>query len=148
MFSYCSSLTSVTIPNSVTSIGDHAFYSCSSLTNIFFEGNAPTPTNDTSVFEYDPNATAYYLQGAKGWGATFDGIPTSAILPPPPALGISTYGSQPAVFFPAATGTNFVLQMSTNLASSNWMTVSNGVPISGLIITNPPSNAFFRLANP
>ncbi|MFA5675686.1 MAG: leucine-rich repeat protein [Christensenellales bacterium] len=33
-FYYCRSLTSVTIPNSVTSIGDYAFYVCSSLTNV------------------------------------------------------------------------------------------------------------------
>ena len=33
-FSSCSSLTSVTIPNSVTSIGDYAFSSCSSLTSV------------------------------------------------------------------------------------------------------------------
>ena len=33
-FSYCSSLTSVTIPESVTSIGDEAFYDCSGLTSI------------------------------------------------------------------------------------------------------------------
>ena len=37
-FFYCSSLTSVTIPNSVTSIGDHVFRDCSSLTSVIFEG--------------------------------------------------------------------------------------------------------------
>ena len=33
-FRYCTSLTSITIPNSVTLIGDWAFYNCSSLTSI------------------------------------------------------------------------------------------------------------------
>ncbi len=33
-FSYCSGLTSVTIPDSVTSIGSYAFYECSSLTSV------------------------------------------------------------------------------------------------------------------
>jgi hypothetical protein len=33
-FSGCSSLTSVTVPSSVTSIGDYAFYGCKSLTGI------------------------------------------------------------------------------------------------------------------
>ncbi|MCI7429851.1 MAG: leucine-rich repeat domain-containing protein [Bacteroidales bacterium] len=33
-FEYCSGLTSVTIPNSVTSIGESAFYNCSGLTSV------------------------------------------------------------------------------------------------------------------
>ena len=33
-FYYCISLTSVTIPNSVTSIGNQAFYNCTSLTSV------------------------------------------------------------------------------------------------------------------
>ena len=34
-FYYCSSLTSIELPSSVTSIGDYAFYGCSSLTSIY-----------------------------------------------------------------------------------------------------------------
>ena len=49
-FSYCSVLTSVTIPNSVTSIGDHAFYSCSGLTSITI------PNSVTNIGDY-----AFYL---------------------------------------------------------------------------------------
>ena len=45
-FSGCSSLTSITIPNSVTSIGDHAFYNCSSLTSITIEATTPPTLND------------------------------------------------------------------------------------------------------
>ncbi|MCM1259906.1 MAG: leucine-rich repeat protein [Staphylococcus sp.] len=38
-FSYCSSLTSVVIPESVTNIGDYAFSRCSSLTSIVVDEN-------------------------------------------------------------------------------------------------------------
>ncbi len=38
-FYYCSSMTSMTIPNSVISIGAEAFYYCSSLTNVTIPGN-------------------------------------------------------------------------------------------------------------
>ena len=42
----CSSLTSVTIPNSVTSIGENAFYGCSSLTSVTI------PNSVTSIGNY------------------------------------------------------------------------------------------------
>ena len=35
---HCTSLASITIPNSVTSIGISAFESCESLNNIIFDG--------------------------------------------------------------------------------------------------------------
>ena len=45
-FEYCSSLTSITIPNSVTSIGDRAFSGCSGLTSITI------PNSVKSIGEY------------------------------------------------------------------------------------------------
>ena len=45
-FRYCSSLTSIELPNSVTSIGSHAFYGCSSLTSI------ELPNSVTSIGTY------------------------------------------------------------------------------------------------
>ena len=145
MFIYCSGLTSVTIPNSVTNIGGAAFYGCSSLTSVIFQGNTPTPTNDTSVFSGDTEANAYYFPSTAGWGVTFDGIPTMPIATTPPALGLSTYGSNPVVIHPSQPGTNFVVEMTTNPASGNWIAVTNAVRFVSVQITNAPANAFFRL---
>jgi sugar lactone lactonase YvrE len=71
--------------------------------------------------------------------------PAPAQPAPAPPLGITMVGNLPVVVWPAA-ATNYVLQMTTNLASGNWVTVTNGIPFSGLQITNaPPGAAFFRL---
>ena len=48
-FNSCSSLTSVTIPNSVTSIGSYAFYRCSSLTSVTI-GNSVTSIEEGAFF--------------------------------------------------------------------------------------------------
>ena len=63
---------------------------------------------------------------------------------PPPAIGITTYSNQPVVIWPATAG-NYVLQTTTNLASSNWVTVTNYTPFTGAMVTNASSPAFFRL---
>ena len=63
-FSYCSSLTSITIPNSVTSIGWYAFYGCSSLTSITI------PNSVTSIGDYAfhgcSSLTSVKYTGTKG----------------------------------------------------------------------------------
>ena len=66
-------LTSVTIPGSVTNIGNDAFSGCTNLTSVLFEGNAPTVGLD--VFDGD-NAVVYYLPGTTGWSLPFAGLPT------------------------------------------------------------------------
>jgi hypothetical protein len=72
-FESCTTLTSVTIPGSVTNIETSAFESCASLTSVYFESNAPTVGSD--VFFADTNATVFYLPGTTGWSSPFAGLP-------------------------------------------------------------------------
>jgi hypothetical protein len=134
-FYNCQSLTSVTIPNSVTGIGNYAFEGCISLTRVYFTGNAPLPTNDSTVFYYD-YATVYYLPGTTGWGAMFDGLPTAPwFLPNPQILNHSaSFGVQPGGFgftISWATNASVVVQAATNLASPVWIPVSTITLIGG-----------------
>jgi formylglycine-generating enzyme required for sulfatase activity len=60
-------------------------------------------------------------------------------------LGIAPAGNQTVLFWPA-TLTNCILQSTTNLASPNWVTVSNAVPVTAVAIPNASSCLFFRLS--
>ena len=134
-FYNCASLTSVTIPNSVTSIGSSAFRACISLTEVYFQGNSPTPTNDSTVFSSDP-ATVYYLPGTTGWGAMFDGLPTAPwFLPNPLILNREpNFGVQPGGFgfiISWATNVSVVVEAATDLANPVWIPVSTNTLTGG-----------------
>lgn len=59
-------------------------------------------------------------------------------------LNIALNGNQSVLYWRAG-NTNFGVQTTTNLASTNWTTVTNGSPIIGITVTNAPPGAFFRL---
>jgi hypothetical protein len=65
---------------------------------------------------------------------------------PQPVLAVGNYARHPVVLFPSvASAVNFALLMTTNLASGPWVPVVNGIPFTGLQITNVPGPVFFRL---
>ena len=82
---YWTDLTSITIPASVTSIGDYVFGNCNYLKGIYFLGNAPSVVGSnvfwawnyaSNTASHDP-ATVYYLPCTTGWGTTFGGLSTT-----------------------------------------------------------------------
>ena len=68
-FAYCSSLTSITIPNSVTTIGNSAFRGCTSLTNI----TIPNSVTTIGSFAFDgcTSLTNATFENPNGWCYSF-----------------------------------------------------------------------------
>jgi hypothetical protein len=70
--------TSVTVPNSVTAVGDWAFNGCAVLVSLTFEGNAPTVGSNWAygctnlVIYYQPSATGFTTP-------TWNGVPCQHI---------------------------------------------------------------------
>lgn len=40
---------------------------------------------------------------------------------------------------------NYVLQTTTNLSNGTWVAATNGVPVTGLQLTNSTPGAYYRL---
>lgn len=108
------------IPDSVTSIGDSAFYECSGLTEVYFKGNAPLA--DRWVF-FGAEPTIYYLEGTTGWGETFAGRPTAVwyLEEPEVFLGQMTLDSAGVCFSVVGpAGRTVSVQACTEVATRDW----------------------------
>jgi len=69
-FKGCIGLTAVTIPASVTSVGSSAFSGCINLKEVKFLGDAP---QETKYMFKDAPATIYFDPNTSGWDKPFAG---------------------------------------------------------------------------
>jgi hypothetical protein len=150
-FANCYNLTNVAIPFSVTSIENAAFWECTGVTALYFQGNAPVLGAD--VFE-GVTATVYYLAGADGWEATYGGLSTQMLGSPQTELRIVNPGfSGTNGFGFTVTGdsnTIAVVEACTNLTGGGWQALQTNTLSGGSFLFNDPqaahySRQFYRL---
>jgi len=161
-FEGCHSLPGITIPGSVTNIGDSGFGDCWNLTAAYFQGNAPTLGSlvftyvSNGYIYYDGYLTVYYLPGTTGWAAFASNSHVRTVLWNPQPQVDSNFGVLSNRFGFDITGTANIpitVEAYTNLATSGWIplqtcTLTNGsIYFSDPQWTNHPAR-FYRIRSP
>ena len=152
-FYSCTSLGSVTIPGTVATLGNLAFASCTGLMGVYFNGNAPAL--GSNVFAGDDQATVYYLPGTSGWGTTFGGRPTVALVLQV-QTGDANFGIRTNQFgftISWVSGRVVVVEVCTNLSSPVWTPLKTNILSSDSVYFSDPdwtnhTSRFYRLRSP
>ena len=125
-FNTVSNVYSATLPNSITNMGSQTFRNCSSLVEIYFQGNAPVVTVASgNTFPNSSIATVYYLPETTGWGPTFNDCPTALWVP-------FTYTVNP----------NNTVAITGYTGLGGTVTIPG--TINGLPVTSLGGNAFYK----
>lgn len=120
-------------------------YSFSTLSN----GSSSATNSDGSYPNGRLVLSGHTLYGTTQQGGAFgNGTLFSYTLPtspqPAPSLSIASVGDQLVIFWPAS-ATNYILQSTTNSASTNWATATDAIPVIAVTVSNLPPGRFFRL---
>ncbi|MGO8678610.1 MAG: leucine-rich repeat domain-containing protein [Limisphaerales bacterium] len=142
-----------TVPNTTTNIGELAFASCTNLTGVYFQRDAPG--FDSEAFAGDIELTVYYLPGTTGWSTNFAGCPT-ALWNPQVKAGDASFGVKNNQFGFSITATNsltVMVEASTNLANPAWSPLQTLTLTNGSAYFNDPQRTsyptrFYRLTMP
>jgi hypothetical protein len=113
-------------------------------------GNLNLSTN--GLLAGTPSAAGAFnftVEAADALGAVYDqglslNIVSTNIVTPPP-LSVGTAGGQIIVLWPAAAGTNFTLEMTTNVSTGPWVPATGGTPAVSFLFTNAGPMMFYRL---
>jgi hypothetical protein len=155
----CSDLAAITIPESVTRIGDVCFAYSPNLTAVYFEGDAPDISLSAFELLSQPTpATLYYLPGTVGWAPTVANRPTALWVRPTPVILTTgpSFGAHADGFgFRVSWATNaaVVVEACTNLHNPVWEALLNRPLTDGVVDfrdlqwTNHP-NRFYRVRWP
>lgn len=155
-FRSCSSVTNVTIGSGIRRVGYGTFFDCANLTAVCFHGDAPVV--QWNLFNNADQATARYLPGTSGWGATFGGRPTALWkLPYPVILSTGTsLGVRPddlGFVISWATNASVVVEASADLDSPRWSPMGTNALVDGSSVFVDPDwrssfSRFYRLRSP
>ncbi|NNJ70401.1 MAG: leucine-rich repeat protein, partial [Kiritimatiellales bacterium] len=151
-FNQCDSLTSLTIPDGVTSIEGFAFAYCDNLKDIYYKGNLPIASSN--VF-YGATVTNYYLPNKTGWEEEYAGI-TTVLWNPLIQTGDGNLSVQTNGFGFNVTESKsglVIVKTCTNLAYDTWIAIQTNTMNNGSFEFSDPSwtnnsMRFYRLSMP
>jgi len=151
-FAY-SSLSSVTLPASVTSIQDYGFAYSKKLATATFLGNPPT--FDATAFVGDNLLQFLYLPSATGWTTPLQGVPAllwNAVIQSGASSPVIVNNNL-AFTITGTSNINVSVQSTTNLATGPWLPVQTLALTNGSAIFSVPVNtnipaSFFQLSTP
>ena len=109
--------------------------------NLATNGLLSGPLTTSGLFNFTVEAT-------DSLGAIYDQflsinvVSTNSSSAPP--VNIASAGGQVLIYYPLS-GSNYVLQTTTNLATGPWVPATNGVPMTAITFSNTAPAAFFRL---
>lgn len=122
------SIGSVIIPENITHIGDYAFMECYFLDEVYFMGNAPI----LGEASFDPNncpgLKLYYIEGKEGWTSpTWNGYRT-ATWDPDAFFNVAYPVEGGNIYFDKNTGT--IISADSGITAANIPSKIDGVTVS------------------
>lgn len=151
-FSLCENLATVTIGNHVATMDHHAFSYCPNLLGVYFRSNAPVIGTD--IFISSDNVVINYMADTSGWPPVptlWADRPTSFWLPKA-QIDNDILGQSGQFGFNVdwSEGKTVVIEASTNLLATNWVSVATNTLTNSTTYFSDPQWAgywgrFYRL---